>query len=130
MEKAKRSHKKPIIILIIVAALLAAPFVPAVICGVRTAIRHDEFDFVTKWDSGYGPCGDRYRVLECSDDEAKIYIWEPRIWGHILTLEKTDGEWNVTSWDTRWSLVGNADEWVPQYWFHFVYAFGYTQKST
>ena len=124
----KRSHKKLIIILIIVAALLAAPFVPAIVCDIRTAIHGDEFDWVTEWDSSYGTCGDRYRILSYSGDTAKIYVWEPKVWGHILTLEKTDGEWNVTAWDCRWSLRGNADEWVPQYWFHIFYAFNVTSN--
>ena len=122
-QTTKRSHKKFILILVIVAALIAAPFVPALICGVRTLAHGSEFEWVTEWDSGYGTCGDRYRVLEYSEDSAKVYVWEPKVWGHILTLEKTGGEWTVANWDTRWSLVGNADEWVPQYWFHIIYAF-------
>ena len=123
MEKTeKHSHKKRLVVLIVLFALIFASFVPAIICEIRTAIHRDEFEWVTDWKPLTDlSVGERFRILEYTEDSARLYCWHPDYYGNIVTVEKVDSEWRPISWDTVWSTSGSASETVPQYWWHAVY---------
>ena len=133
----RRSHKKLIVTLAVVAALLAAPFVPALVCEISTARHLDEFvpmmndydDLVSK--------GWKFKIIEYSDSAAKIYRYINKgdeRWGEIHGFFKQYGEWNYSypewvnpewddaddyleQWDSGWDFKTNT--FVPQYWWHF-----------
>ena len=133
----KRSHKKLITALVIVAALIAATFVPALVCEIRTARHLDEFIPLMKDYDSFVSKGWKFKVIEYSEDSAKIYRYindGDESWGETHGFIKQDGEWEymypewvdpewddapyyLADWDIGWNFKTNKS--VPQYWWHF-----------
>ena len=65
---------------------------------------------------------DYLRVLDYSDNESRVYyVSKGRAAGSTVTFLKTDGEWEVSKWDTVWSSTGSASEVIWPYWWHFIF---------
>lgn len=63
-----------------------------------------------------------FKVLECSDNSAKVYYVSKNMSGaDVLTFAKINGKWTETRWNTIWSTTGSASEVIWPYWWHFIY---------
>ena len=63
------------------------------------------------------------KVLKYGKNSAKLYyVEEGMLGGHILTLEKSEGIWTATQWETIWSgSGGSASSVIFPYIWHFIY---------
>ena len=117
----KRSHKKLVIILVIVAVLIFVSFVPAIVCDIRTALHGDELEPILD-NMNLPIINDRSaRVLRYDGDSAELYYWGSGQSGITVSLEKSGDHWTPTGYDVVWQRYGTAHDVVPQYWFHFFY---------
>lgn len=106
----------------IIIFLICTYFGTLIKCEVLTSIHYDEFENAYKQNTMLGEMED-FKVLNYSSDKSArvYYISEGNSMGNVLTFEYVDGEWKEISWDTRWSKMGNADNLVYPYWWHFKY---------
>ncbi len=64
-----------------------------------------------------------YKVLKYSKTEASVYyVTDNRSRGNIITYKIHNGNLDYNSWDTVWSVNGNADNTIWPYWWHFFYS--------
>ena len=61
------------------------------------------------------------KILEYSDNSARVYYYTPDRNGDVLSFTKTGGVWVYDSWDSYWSVAGNTERLVRPYWWHCIY---------
>ncbi len=91
-------------------------------CEVLTHRHYDEFEYAYKQNTMLGDM-EFFKVLEYKTcDIAKVYyVSKGYSLGSVLTFAYEDGNWKEVSWDTPWSISGNADKTVYPYWWHWIY---------
>lgn len=117
--------KKRTIILVIAIALSVVLgivlSIPTLKCEILTLQHGTEFEsHKSDWDWG----GDCLKVIEYDDESAEVYFYstEEGGLGSLVSFVKEENIWTFESWDTLWSDGGgNADDVLPQYWWHWIY---------
>lgn len=124
----KKKTKNSLVVLAVVLTILATPFLiwggSLLKCEVLTRVNYDDFESADLSDTMIGEIA-YFKILECSDDEARIYYVEKdNSAAYVVTFEKQEGEWVEKIWDCIWVSSehgGNASEVIYPYWWHFIY---------
>ena len=109
---------------IIIILLILSPWLVSLIkCNVLTLLHGSEFKG-RELETNMLAESDYLRVLEYSENNAKVYYVDRDGVGSVLTFNKADDEWVFESWDTLWSAAGgNADNVIWPYWWHIIYVY-------
>lgn len=85
-------------------------------CDILTSKYEEDFEFAYQQNSMISDVI-YFKVLSCDGEAARVY-YVSKTNGDVLTFEKRDGEWTETYWETIWSTVGSASDYVWPYVHH------------
>jgi len=63
---------------------------------------------------------DSLKVMNYSNDTAKIYYFSSRRAGITINFARQNGDWELESWNTVWSTTGSAGNFMWPYWYHSI----------
>ncbi len=99
---------------------IAVLLCPVISAEYRTEKHFDEFSEYMNSDES--PIrAENMKILKYSADSAEVYYYTPNSHGDVLRFTKTDGGWSYDSWDSYWSVSGNADRIIWPFWWHCMY---------
>ncbi len=61
---------------------------------------------------------DYLKVLDYFDNCARIYYVGKESSGNLLLFQKNNGRWQLTRWETIWSVSGSASKYIWPYFYH------------
>lgn len=83
-------------------------------CELKTFKHGNEFKNLYS-ETGIINSVDYLKVLDYSDDAAKIYYVSKNTGGNIVYFMKLNNKWHLKNWASVWSKYGNADNIVWPY---------------
>ena len=108
--------KKRKIIIILTTCLFMVWFLPYVKNEILTYLHGDEFIGLQKSTNMIGDV-DYLKVLAYSYNFARVYYFDNE-GGDILGFERSNGHWKSVLWNTVWSKMGSADDYIWPYFYH------------
>lgn len=115
--------RKIVIVLIILLLIILLLTLPILQIEYTTYKHFNEFsEYMSGNDSPI--CAQKMKVIDYSDGNAKVYFYTPYDSGDILYFTKSNSDWSISSWESYWSVSGNADRIVWPYWWHLAYFVG------
>ena len=108
--------KKRKTIIITTTCLFMVWFLPYVKNETLTWLHGDEFIGLQKSTNMIGDV-DYLKVLAYSTDFARVYYFDNE-GGDILGFERSNGQWKRALWNTVWSKMGSADDYIWPYFYH------------
>ncbi len=106
----------------VIAVLIVIWITSLIKCEIITKQHYDEFSQAYRQNTMINQAEiDFFKVLDCSENSAKVYYASRDSFGCVLNFEKSGDEWLQSSWSTVWSSTGSASGAVFPYWWHFIY---------
>lgn len=101
--------KRIIIVAVVVISCFALFWIGSFIrCEILTAQHAQEFSELYKLTNMINKI-DYLKVMEYSEDNARVYYVTKNSFGNMITFVKQDNHWDMVNWETIWSASGSAD---------------------
>jgi hypothetical protein len=109
--------KIKIVSILITLCLLMTWIIPCMQNEVLTWQHGTEFTGLQK-STGMIDEVDYLKVLDYSENFAKVYYVSNDGGGDMLIFVKDNGNWKLETWETIWSTSGSADDFIWPYFYH------------